>query len=73
MSAYQEIKNALRRLYLEDNRPWLVGYSGGKAEPGGARRSFAANSITVGTLYKLYANASNGEGLRINANEASLN
>jgi len=29
-SAYQDIKNSLRELYLEDNRPWLVGFSGGK-------------------------------------------
>lgn len=27
---YQDIKNSLRQLYLEDNRPWLVGFSGGK-------------------------------------------
>lgn len=29
-TTYQEIKNALRQLYIEDNRPWLVGFSGGK-------------------------------------------
>lgn len=27
---YQNIKTSLRHLYLEDNRPWLVGFSGGK-------------------------------------------
>lgn len=27
---YQEIKDSLKRLYLEDERPWLVGFSGGK-------------------------------------------
>jgi len=27
---YQEIKNTLRNLYLDDPRPWLVGFSGGK-------------------------------------------
>jgi len=27
---YQEIRDSLRRLYLEDARPWLVGFSGGK-------------------------------------------
>jgi 3'-phosphoadenosine 5'-phosphosulfate sulfotransferase (PAPS reductase)/FAD synthetase len=27
---YQEIKNSLRNLYLDDPRPWLVGFSGGK-------------------------------------------
>ncbi len=29
-SVYQEIRDRLRALYLEDNRPWLVGFSGGK-------------------------------------------
>ncbi len=29
-TAYQEIKKSLRQLYMEDNRPWLVGFSGGK-------------------------------------------
>ncbi|MGH9327534.1 MAG: DNA phosphorothioation system sulfurtransferase DndC [Terriglobia bacterium] len=27
---FQEIKTSLRRLYVEDERPWLVGFSGGK-------------------------------------------
>jgi hypothetical protein len=27
---YQEIKQSLRRLYLVDAHPWLVGFSGGK-------------------------------------------
>jgi hypothetical protein len=31
-SAYRGIKTALRQLYLDDPRPWLVGFSGGKAE-----------------------------------------
>lgn len=30
MTKYKEIKDNLRELYLEDNRPWLVGFSGGK-------------------------------------------
>ncbi|MBI4323909.1 MAG: phosphoadenosine phosphosulfate reductase family protein [Chloroflexi bacterium] len=30
VSAYQDIKESLRNLYLEDERPWLVGFSGGK-------------------------------------------
>ena len=30
VSAYQEIKSLLGRLYLDDPRPWLVGLSGGK-------------------------------------------
>ena len=29
-TAYQDIKKSLRQLYMEDNRPWLVGFSGGK-------------------------------------------
>ena len=27
---FQDIKASLRQLYLEDERPWLVGFSGGK-------------------------------------------
>ncbi len=27
---YSDIKDSLRHLYLEDPRPWLVGFSGGK-------------------------------------------
>jgi DNA sulfur modification protein DndC len=30
LSAYQEIKDSLRQLYVDDPRPWLVGFSGGK-------------------------------------------
>ncbi|HEY5030343.1 MAG TPA: hypothetical protein VIK39_18195 [Candidatus Angelobacter sp.] len=30
VSPFQDIKNSLRQLYLEDERPWLVGFSGGK-------------------------------------------
>lgn len=30
VSAYREIKQALHQLYLEDDRPWLLGFSGGK-------------------------------------------
>ena len=30
MSTYQEIKNSLVNLYLSDERPWLIGFSGGK-------------------------------------------
>jgi DNA sulfur modification protein DndC len=29
-SLYQDIKDSLRQLYLQDERPWLVGFSGGK-------------------------------------------
>src|SRR6266545_6916941 len=30
VTTYRDIKEALRQLYLEDERPWLVGFSGGK-------------------------------------------
>ena len=30
MTAFQDISHSLRQLYLEDERPWLVGFSGGK-------------------------------------------
>jgi len=30
LSNFQEIRSSLRQLYLEDPRPWLVGFSGGK-------------------------------------------
>ena len=33
VAIFQEIKNSLRQLYLEDERPWLVGFSGGKSLP----------------------------------------
>jgi len=29
-SVFRDIKDGLRRRYLEDPRPWLVGFSGGK-------------------------------------------
>ncbi len=29
-TTYQDIKNTLHQLYTEDERPWLVGFSGGK-------------------------------------------
>lgn len=34
-AAFQEIKQSLRRLYLDDPRPWLAGFSGGKVSAGG--------------------------------------
>jgi 3'-phosphoadenosine 5'-phosphosulfate sulfotransferase (PAPS reductase)/FAD synthetase len=30
LTPFQEIKDGLRRLYVDDPRPWLVGFSGGK-------------------------------------------
>ena len=32
-SVFQDIKGSLRQLYVEDERPWLVGFSGGKSLP----------------------------------------
>src|SRR4051812_8997640 len=29
-TVYQDIKHSLRQSYLEDERPWLIGFSGGK-------------------------------------------
>jgi hypothetical protein len=29
-TVFQDIRDSLRKLYLEDGRPWLVGFSGGK-------------------------------------------
>jgi len=29
-SSYSDIKDSLRNFYLEDPRPWVVGFSGGK-------------------------------------------
>jgi hypothetical protein len=31
VSDFQQIRDRLRQLYLEDPRPWLVGFSGGKS------------------------------------------
>ena len=30
VTIFQDIKSGLRQVYLEDERPWLVGFSGGK-------------------------------------------
>jgi len=32
-SIFEDIRRSLRQLYLEDERPWLVGFSGGKSLP----------------------------------------
>jgi len=39
MTAFQDISHSLRQLYLEDERPWLVGFSGGKSLSGAQRRN----------------------------------
>ena len=41
-SGYRVIKDSLRQLYLDDPRPWLVGYSGGKDSTMVASLIFAA-------------------------------
>jgi hypothetical protein len=33
VTIFQDIKGSLSHLYLEDERPWLVGFSGGKSLP----------------------------------------
>jgi len=30
---FQDIKGSLRQLYLKDERPWVLGFSGGKSLP----------------------------------------
>jgi hypothetical protein len=35
---FQDIKSSLHQLCLEDTRPWLVGFSGGKSLPPSLRR-----------------------------------
>ena len=47
-SAYRDIRDSLLRLYVDDPRPWLVGYSGGKAESDETPSS--ANSTMVASL-----------------------
>jgi len=34
MTAFQDISHSLRQLYLEDERPWLVGFSGAPPDDG---------------------------------------
>jgi tRNA(Ile)-lysidine synthase TilS/MesJ len=33
VTIFRDIKRSPRQLYLEDQRPWLVGFSGGKSLP----------------------------------------
>ena len=37
-TAYKDIKDSLTQLYMEDERPWLVGFSGGKDRESGKNR-----------------------------------
>jgi hypothetical protein len=57
-TSYRDIKSALRQLYLDDPRPWLVGFGGGK------------NSTMLGSLDsshdRLYASGPDGEYPSIN-------
>ncbi len=46
-SVYKEILESLRRLYLEDARPWLVGFSGGKDSTMVASLIFEVASATA--------------------------
>jgi 3'-phosphoadenosine 5'-phosphosulfate sulfotransferase (PAPS reductase)/FAD synthetase len=62
---FREIKASLRQLYLEDKRPWLVGFSGGiefpTTEEVWAYLLQKPNPRDNRPLYNLYASASNGE------------
>jgi len=52
-TSYKEIKDSLARLYAEDERPWLVGFSGGKDSTMLASLIFdAALSIPAGQRKK---------------------
>ena len=64
-TSYHDIKSSLRQLYLDDPRPGLVGFSGGKDSTMLASLILQKPNPWGGDnrpLYKLYANASNGEG-----------
>jgi tRNA(Ile)-lysidine synthase TilS/MesJ len=54
-SSYSDIKDSLRHLYLDDPRPWLVGFSGGKDS--------TMLALLNRPLYKPYANVSGSECL----------
>jgi hypothetical protein len=42
-TTFQQIKNSLRELYLEDARPWRVGFSGDKSLP----HSLRSENVTL--------------------------
>jgi 3'-phosphoadenosine 5'-phosphosulfate sulfotransferase (PAPS reductase)/FAD synthetase len=63
-TSYHDIRSSLRQLYLDDPRPWLVGFSGGKDSTMLASLILQKPNPWGGDnrpLYKVYANASNGE------------
>jgi hypothetical protein len=52
-SSYSDIKSSLRSLYLEDPRPWLVGFSGSKDSTMLAARILSANLRELNRLREL--------------------
>jgi hypothetical protein len=54
---FNEIRHSLADLYRQDDRPWLVGFSGGKAEPLGAGRRSSAQRIATGRAERARASA----------------
>src|ERR1035438_1526373 len=61
-TSYLDIKSSLHQLYLDDPRPWLVGFSRGNYSTMLAPLSLQEPNPWGGDnrpLYKLYANASN--------------
>ena len=54
-NAYRDIRDLLGQLYLEDERPWLVGFSGGKDSTMVASLIFdTVLSILLGSAKNLY-------------------
>jgi hypothetical protein len=55
MTAFQDISHSLRQLYLEDERPWLVGFSGGKRmEKLMEFRELLCGALECGSLLPLF-------------------
>lgn len=54
---FGEIRDSVTELHRQDNRPWLVGFSGGKAEPPGAARRRATQRPAAGRAERAQASA----------------
>ena len=55
MTAFQDISHSLRQLYLEDDRPWLVGFSGGeRMEKLIEFRELLCGALECGSLLPLF-------------------
>jgi DNA sulfur modification protein DndC len=53
-TAFQNIKQNLHQLYLDDPRPWLVGFSGGKDSTMVASLIFETVTVTLHRICKTY-------------------